>query len=210
MKRSLGTWAWVGAAIVAGGLVIGGSTWADEADAGRSTIRVVQVVEAVDETAEPNAIPDGGNASAINGSAAAPGAPIVGEGSVVVDGGITEGEYIGEGVVHGGPSGPTGFGGVAAGGNHFEYGRPDLFYNFYVPNPYGAPTQLYLAPRPVPAMVGHVYYTYQPLMPHEFLYPHTRTYRKYYDDGRGITRTRVHWYHSPLSFLHSTTFKIAR
>jgi hypothetical protein len=82
----------------------------------------------------------------------------------------------------------------------WEYGRPDLFYNFYVPNDCGgAPAAMYLAPRPVPALVGHTYYTYQPLMPHEMLYPHYRTYRQWYDDGRGVTRTKVAWYCNPLT-----------
>jgi len=80
----------------------------------------------------------------------------------------------------------------------WEYGDPALFYNFYAPNYCGGvPTQLYIAPRPVPPLVGHTYYTYQPLMPHEFTYPHHRTYRNYYDCGRGMTRTRVHWYSNP-------------
>ncbi len=85
------------------------------------------------------------------------------------------------------------------GGRPWEYGNPDLFYNFYVPNNSGGvPAAMYLAPRPVPALVGHTYYTYQPLMPHEMLYPHHRTYRQWYDDGRGFTRTKVAWYCNPL------------
>jgi len=81
----------------------------------------------------------------------------------------------------------------------WEYGDPALFYNFYVPNNCGGvPAQLYIAPRPVPPRVGHTYITYQPLMPHEFTYPHHRTYRKYYDCGRGMTRTSVHWYSAPV------------
>lgn len=82
----------------------------------------------------------------------------------------------------------------------WEYGRPDLFYNFYVPNTCGgAPAAMYIAPRPIPQVVGHTYYTYQPLMPHEMLYPHYRTYRQWYDDGRGMTRTKVAWYSNPLT-----------
>ena len=97
------------------------------------------------------------------------------------------------------------YGGVAPSAADFgcrpwEYGRPDLFYNFYVPNNCGgAPAALYIAPRPVPPLVGHTYYTYQPLMPHEMLYPHYRTYRQWYDDGRGVTRTKVAWYCNPLT-----------
>ncbi len=82
------------------------------------------------------------------------------------------------------------------------YGQPDLFYNYYVPDTCGGvPAAMYLAPRPVPAWVGHTYYTYQPVLPHELLYPHHRTYFRYYDQGRGLTRTSVSWYRPPLSGL---------
>jgi len=79
-----------------------------------------------------------------------------------------------------------------------QYGSPELFYNYYVPGTCGGvPAQLYLAPRPVPAVVGHTYYTYQPFMPHELLYQHNRRYYRYYDNGRGMTRTRISWYNPP-------------
>jgi hypothetical protein len=57
----------------------------------------------------------------------------------------------------------------------------DLFYNYYVPEPcgVGAGAELYVSPRPTPPFVGHTYITYQPLLPHEFLYPHHRVYRRY-------------------------------
>ena len=77
----------------------------------------------------------------------------------------------------------------------YEYGQPDLFYNFYVPPTCGGVgAQMYIAPRPVPPVVGHTYYTYQPLMPHELLYKHHRRYHRYYDEGRGLTRTSVKWW----------------
>ena len=51
------------------------------------------------------------------------------------------------------------------------YGQPDLFYNYYAwPSCTGVGAELYVSPRPVPPHVGHTYITYQPLMPHEFLY----------------------------------------
>lgn len=82
----------------------------------------------------------------------------------------------------------------------WQYGSPDLFYNFYAPNNCGgAPASLYLSPRPVPELVGHTYYTYQPFMPHELLYPHHRTYRHWYDGGRGMTRAHAVWYRSPVT-----------
>jgi hypothetical protein len=72
--------------------------------------------------------------------------------------------------------------------------RPRLFQNYYAPSsPGGISAPLYTAPVQVPANVGHTYATYQPLMPHELLYHHNRTYYRYYDGGRGLTRTRVVW-----------------
>ena len=79
-----------------------------------------------------------------------------------------------------------------------EASQPDLFYNFYVPNTRGAAAAAYPAPYPTPSLVGHTYYTYQPLMPHEFLYHHHRTYHQYYNQGMGMNRTTVQWYGSPL------------
>ncbi len=71
---------------------------------------------------------------------------------------------------------------------------PDLFYNYYVPpvGYGGVGAELYLCPRPTPPLVGHTYVTYQPLMPHEFLYKHCRCYRRY-NPGSGWTRTFVWW-----------------
>jgi hypothetical protein len=79
------------------------------------------------------------------------------------------------------------------------YGQPDLFYNYYAwPSCTGLGAELYLSPRPVPPLVGHTYITYQPLMPHEFMYHHHRTYHRYYNGGQGLNRTCVrynthHW-----------------
>lgn len=79
------------------------------------------------------------------------------------------------------------------------HSRPDLFYNYYVPpvacGGYGAEgAQLYISPRPTPPLVGHTYITYQPLMPHEFLYRHHRCY--YRDNGpyAGVTKVSVCWW----------------
>ena len=61
----------------------------------------------------------------------------------------------------------------------------DLFYNFYSP-PVGYESvgaQLYPCPRPTPRWVGWTYITYQPLMPHEFLYRHKRVYRTKHIDA---------------------------
>jgi hypothetical protein len=70
----------------------------------------------------------------------------------------------------------------------------DLFYNFYAA-PMGCQSvgaQMYPCPRPTPAFVGHTYITYQPLMPHEFLYKHRRVYWTQHDDAPP-TRTSVRW-----------------
>jgi hypothetical protein len=77
---------------------------------------------------------------------------------------------------------------------------PDLFYNYYVPPVtcacagLGVGVEMYPCPRPTPPLVGHTYITYQPLMPHEFLYRHHRCY--YRDNGpyAGITRAYVCWW----------------
>ncbi|OHB78200.1 MAG: hypothetical protein A2W31_06710 [Planctomycetes bacterium RBG_16_64_10] len=71
----------------------------------------------------------------------------------------------------------------------------DLFYNYYVgPARYagGVPAGMYPAPLPTPPLVGHTYITYQPLMPHEFLYHHHRTYHRHHP-GHGWVRTEVCW-----------------
>ena len=90
------------------------------------------------------------------------------------------------------------------------YGQPDLFYNYYVPGTCGGvPANMYVAPQPVPQMVGHTYYTYQPFMPHEMLYQHHRNYYRYYDGGRVMTRTHISWSRPPLTGWTSS-LRIAR
>lgn len=71
--------------------------------------------------------------------------------------------------------------------------KRDLFANYYVgPQPSGTAAQMYISPLPVPANVGHTYVTYQPLMPHEFLYKHTRSHYAY-TPGAGWYRSKVRW-----------------
>jgi hypothetical protein len=71
----------------------------------------------------------------------------------------------------------------------------DLFYNYYVPpvGPGSVGAELYVCPRPTPPMVGHTYVTYQPLMPHEFMYKHSRHYTTVHPNAPN-TRTTVHWW----------------
>ena len=69
---------------------------------------------------------------------------------------------------------------------------PNLNNNYMTPTYCGAAgAPLYVSPGPVPAWVGHTYITYEPLMPHNQMYPHYESYHRYYDQGRGLTRARV-------------------
>ncbi len=79
-----------------------------------------------------------------------------------------------------------------------EESQPDVFYNFYVPGNGGSPAAALPAPYPTPPIVGHSYYTYQPLMPNEMLYMHHRTYHQSYNAGMGLNRTKVRWYGTPV------------
>jgi hypothetical protein len=83
----------------------------------------------------------------------------------------------------------------ACAGDRARHGASDvLFRNYYVPPGHGCVgAELYLCPLPTPPLVGHTYITYPPLMPHEFLYPHCRTYLRY-TPGAGYTKARVIWY----------------
>ena len=81
---------------------------------------------------------------------------------------------------------------------------PPLFANQYTQGfANQATAEMYVAPVPTPAWVGHTYYTYQPLYPHEMLYRHTRRYHSYYDGGRGLNSTRVHYAPSIAGRMHS-------
>jgi hypothetical protein len=72
-------------------------------------------------------------------------------------------------------------------------GKQDLFYNYYEgPDPSGTAAQMYVSPRPVPVHVGHTYTTYQPLMPHEMLYRHTRSHYAHVP-GAGWSRAKVRY-----------------
>jgi hypothetical protein len=84
-----------------------------------------------------------------------------------------------------------------------EESQPDVFYNYYVPGNGGSPVEALPAPFPTPPVTGYAYYTYQPLMPNEFLYKHHRTYHQYYNLGMGLNRTKVRWYAPPVrSAIH--------
>lgn len=84
---------------------------------------------------------------------------------------------------------------------------------------------MYPAPHPVPSNVGGSYYTYQPLMPHEMMYTHSRNYFNYYNDssyygGDGsLNITSVRWQNgnagvAPLPFssqrMQGIKYKLAQ
>ncbi len=80
-----------------------------------------------------------------------------------------------------------------------RYGSPDLFYNYYTQgyaNQVNA--QMYLSPLPIPPNVGHTFYTYQPFYPEEMLYWHKNRFHRYYDNGRGMNRTRAVYFSPPI------------
>ncbi|GAB6164295.1 hypothetical protein JCM19992_02950 [Thermostilla marina] len=85
-------------------------------------------------------------------------------------------------------------GGPLVAGHHAYNPAFDLFPQYYTPpGCTSLQAQLYVAPVPTPPVIGHTWITYQPLMPHEFLYRHGRTYYRRNADG-GWTRTSVGWH----------------
>ncbi len=91
--------------------------------------------------------------------------------------------------------------------NGRSYGHPDLFYNYYTQgcvNQVNA--QMYLSPLPVPPNVGHTFITYQPFYPHEMLYPHKNRFHNYYDNGRGMNRTRAVYCTLPIRSAASNLY----
>ncbi|TWU39048.1 hypothetical protein Q31b_41300 [Novipirellula aureliae] len=76
-----------------------------------------------------------------------------------------------------------------------KYGQPDLFYNYFTQgNCNAVNAQMYTCPGPVSPHVGNTHFTYQPFYPEEMLYPHKNRFHNYYDNGRGMNRTRaVYW-----------------
>jgi hypothetical protein len=74
-----------------------------------------------------------------------------------------------------------------------------LFTNYYTQGYANQATaQMYVTPVPVPPWVGHTYYTYQPLYPHEMMHHHSHRYHNYYDGGNGLNRTGVHYSSAPV------------
>lgn len=89
-----------------------------------------------------------------------------------------------------------------------SYGGYDLFANQYTQGfANQANAGMYISPVPVPPNVGHTYYTYQPLYPHEVMHLHRERYHNYYDNTRGLNRTRVHYYTPPIHTAASYIWK---
>jgi len=85
-----------------------------------------------------------------------------------------------------------------------------LFSQYNTQGAGSASAALYPAPHWSPILGGESYYPYQPLMPHEMMYQHSRNYYNYYDGGykgggQGLVKTSVRWqagnnYMGPLPF----------
>jgi hypothetical protein len=82
-----------------------------------------------------------------------------------------------------------------------EGNSPNNLFSQYYTQPGASQVQagMYPAPHYVPENVGHTYYTYQPLMPHEMMYQHSRNYYNYYNTGGyyggydALNKTQVRW-----------------
>ena len=81
--------------------------------------------------------------------------------------------------------------------------KDDLFANYYVgPGPSGTAAQMYVSPRPVPPHVGWTYTTYQPFMPHEYMYKHTRSHYAW-NPGAGWSRAKIRYRTHGLRLDHA-------
>lgn len=130
-------------------------------------------------------------------------------GSYVGDMSTSDAGVGGQSIIEGGSQ----MGGM--GMNERTYGQPDLFYNFYTQGQANrANAQMYMSPGPVPPNVGHTYYTYQPFYPHEYLYGHKNRFHNYYDNGRGMNRTKATYstrpVHSAISNLYWNKIRLPR
>jgi hypothetical protein len=77
---------------------------------------------------------------------------------------------------------------------------PNPLFSQYVTQGAGnSSAAMYPAPHWSPNLGAQSNYTYQPLMPHEMMYQHSRNYYNYYNDGgyygggNGLVKTSVRW-----------------
>ena len=68
---------------------------------------------------------------------------------------------------------------------------PDLFYNYYQGANAEHTAGMYPAPYAIPSITGQTYFTYQPFLPHEYMYSHSRSYYRMYNFNRRLNRTHV-------------------
>jgi hypothetical protein len=144
-----------------------------------------------------------GSASADQPAELAPdlAAPI--DGAVVngapIEGAPIDGATVDGAPIDGAPAGDCADGSCAGGGFGHplvciprDYRNPHLFYSFYVGGNCGSiPAGMYPTPMPTPPLVGHTYFTYPALLPHEYMYAHRRVYHYHYNHNRGLNRTSV-------------------
>ncbi len=76
----------------------------------------------------------------------------------------------------------------------------NLFSQYVTPDgPNMTTAGMYPAPHYSPQLGAQSYYTYQPLMPHEMMYQHSRNYYNYYNSGGyyggndSLNKTTVRW-----------------
>jgi len=121
------------------------------------------------------------------------------DGEIMTDGEVSDGEIVDGGIVNEGS--------FVGDCRSRAYGQPDLFYNYYTQGFCNrANAQMYVSPLPVPPNVGHTFYTYQPFYPHHMLYWHKDRYHRYYDNGRGMNRTRATYYSPPIKQAASNLY----
>lgn len=73
-----------------------------------------------------------------------------------------------------------------------------LFSQYTTQGAGDASAAMYPAPHYSPMLGAQSYYTYQPLMPHEMMYQHSRNYYNYYNTGgfyggNALNKTSVRW-----------------
>jgi hypothetical protein len=107
--------------------------------------------------------------------------------------------------LHGGDLGPDAY------GQSIGKGTQPLFDNYFTQgNANQATAGMYISPIGVPGWVGHTYYTYQPLYPHQYLYQHHDRYHSYYDNGMGMNRTHASYSVPPIHTALKSTYKKIR
>lgn len=113
-------------------------------------------------------------------------------------------------------SGPYGGGansyGYAGNGGYGTWGHRQvqpLFDNYFTQgNANQANAALYVSPiGNIPGWIGHTYNTYQPLYPDEFLYTHKDKYHSYYDQGKGLNRTKATYWAPPVHTAAKQIYK---